>query len=326
MLRLGRPLAVQGRLSMAHVFVSYLSSDYEKVEQLCRALEKRGVETWLDRDELQPGQRWKEEIKEAIKQGAFFLACFSSAYQSQQSTYMNEELLLAIEELRLRPTDRAWFIPVLLDSCEVPDRAIGGGESLRDLQWVDLSQNWATGVERLVKVLRTDAQAASLQGTSLNGVRSAVEALNYQQQAIREYAGYPSYEFRQAQLKRVEDEKARPVEAERAELKPPPEKVARLKFRTHITYGEPADSLPKGYLHVVKLPKGQGEIAVRSEDIIIGRYLQPLGPDSCKVELKGTAFTVSNGLGITFAPNSRVAVAKAGAKGLLLVGLANVSR
>ncbi len=51
---------------------------------------------------------------------------------------MNEELTVAIEELRLRPTDRAWFIPVLLDDCEVPDRSIGAGETLRTLQWIKL--------------------------------------------------------------------------------------------------------------------------------------------------------------------------------------------
>src|SRR4051812_24116869 len=127
------------RLTMAHVFVSYVRDNYGEVERLCKQLSARGVNVWLDRKAILPGQRWKEAIRKAIKDGAFFLACFSSEYAERASSYMNEELVLAIEELRQRPTTRAWFVPVLLSKCEVPDRSIGAGESLRDLQWVDLS-------------------------------------------------------------------------------------------------------------------------------------------------------------------------------------------
>jgi hypothetical protein len=185
---------------MKHVFVSYVSSDSEKVVRLCDSLNKHGIETWLDRNSLQPGQRWKQAIKEAIQQGDFFLACFSSAYRDKQRTYMNEELTLAIEELRQHPANRVWFIPVLLDSSEVPDRPIGAGESLQDLHWVDLSKNWDAGIERIVKVIRPEGEGAS------PAFGAAIEALRYKQQAIRDYTGYPSYEFKQAQLKQVESD------------------------------------------------------------------------------------------------------------------------
>lgn len=69
---------------------------------------------------------------------------------------MNEELILAIEELRQRPTDRAWFLPVLISACEVPDRAIGAGETLQDIQQVRLYEDWAAGLERIVSVIQPD--------------------------------------------------------------------------------------------------------------------------------------------------------------------------
>lgn len=190
---------------MTHTFVSYVRADSERVRRLCHSLNERGIKTWLDREELQPGQRWKQEIKGAIKEGAFFLACFSSAYRDRQRTYMNEELTLAIEELRLRSTDRAWFIPVLLDPCEVPDRSIGGGESLRDLQWVDLSENWDTGIEKLSKFFKPESQSGPPEDVR-EAVLGTAEALKYKQQAIRDYSGYPSYEFKQTQLEKVENE------------------------------------------------------------------------------------------------------------------------
>lgn len=62
---------------------------------------------------------------------------------------MNEELTLAIDELRLRPTARAWFVPVVINEGEVPDRVVGAGESLRDLQWVNLDEDWPAGVEMI---------------------------------------------------------------------------------------------------------------------------------------------------------------------------------
>jgi hypothetical protein len=58
---------------------------------------------------------------------------------------MNEELTLAVEELRQRSLDIAWFIPVRLAECVIPDREIGGG-TLRDLQTVDMFADWDRGI------------------------------------------------------------------------------------------------------------------------------------------------------------------------------------
>ena len=75
---------------------------------------------------------------------------------------MNEELTLAIEELRQRPTNRAWFIPVLLAECAVPERSIGAGETLQDLQWVDLQRNWDDGIIKIVGAIDPEALIAPL--------------------------------------------------------------------------------------------------------------------------------------------------------------------
>jgi hypothetical protein len=69
---------------------------------------------------------------------------------------MNEELLIAIEELRLRPRDRRWFLPVTLGSCIIPDYPIGATETLQDIHHIDLSGNWLSGFEKLTRVLTLD--------------------------------------------------------------------------------------------------------------------------------------------------------------------------
>jgi len=138
---------------MSQVFISYVRENEAIIERLCRELRQQGIEIWRDREQIQPGQRWRQAIRQAIESGGFFLACFSTEYTERDSTYMNEELTLAIDQLRKRPTNRTWFIPVLLSNCQIPDRDIGGGETLRDLQWVALWENWSQGVRRILSAV-----------------------------------------------------------------------------------------------------------------------------------------------------------------------------
>jgi hypothetical protein len=42
----------------------------------------------------------------------------------------------------------------LLAQCEIPDRNIGAGYTLRDLQWVDLFSDWEKGITNIVDIIR----------------------------------------------------------------------------------------------------------------------------------------------------------------------------
>jgi TIR domain len=90
-----------------HVFVSYVREDAPLVQRLVTALRQAGIEVWIDKDGIKPGTRWQQAIWKAIQQGDCFIACFSESYTSRNRTYMNEELVLAIDELRKRTTERA---------------------------------------------------------------------------------------------------------------------------------------------------------------------------------------------------------------------------
>lgn len=154
---------------MTHAFVSYVRDDEPIVQLLCSDLREKGVELWLDREQIQPGRRWKATIRKAIIDGTYFLACFSPSYIERDRTYMNEELTLAIEQLRQRSTTRAWFIPIIFGIDSVPDRDIGGGETLRDIQWVDVGaepngEEWRIGINKLLSMLQFVPSKASLKG------------------------------------------------------------------------------------------------------------------------------------------------------------------
>lgn len=152
-LKIDRIIFVLRELIMPHVFISYVRENKKLVDNLCEDLCKNGIEVWMDRDQIQLGQRWQDAIRQAIKEGAFFIACISKESQRKDSTYMNEEIILAIEELRKRPTNKIWFIPVLLNTDEIPERSIGGGETLRDLHHVSLKDDWEKGIQSIVKVI-----------------------------------------------------------------------------------------------------------------------------------------------------------------------------
>ena len=156
---------------MKRVFISYVRENTEMVDQLYQELKSYGIQVWLDQNDIAPGLRWKREIRRAIQQGAFFIACFSQEYNERDKTYMNEELTIAIEELRQRPTDSAWFIPVKLNECEIPDLDIGGGDTLRDLQYVNLYENWDVNIRRILEIV----QPASSETINANTVEQSID-------------------------------------------------------------------------------------------------------------------------------------------------------
>lgn len=147
-----------------HIFLSYVRENASLIDRLATDLRALGVPVWLDREGIMPGQRWRDAIREAIHDGGLFVACFSREYLTRESSYMNEELTIAIEELRLRPTDHTWFIPASLDGTNIPPRSIGVGETLADLQWVDLSSDWDRGVKMIAGLAGASAGANDPRG------------------------------------------------------------------------------------------------------------------------------------------------------------------
>jgi hypothetical protein len=122
-----------------HVFISYVHEDSTEVDRLQRMLEATGIRVWRDKNDLWAGENWQVKIRQAITKDALvFLACFSSRSLSRRVTYQNEELTLAIEQIRLRSPDDPWLIPVRFDECDVPDIDIGGGRTLRKIHIADV--------------------------------------------------------------------------------------------------------------------------------------------------------------------------------------------
>jgi HEAT repeat protein len=142
--------------NVAHVFISYVRENRDVVDRLASELRDRGVTVWLDRNNIYPGTRWRYAIRKAIQSGNFFIACFSKESNERDETHMNEELTIAIDRLRKRSPEKAWFIPVVINETQIPSRFISEVEELSDIQAIILHENWDAGIDRILRVLRYD--------------------------------------------------------------------------------------------------------------------------------------------------------------------------
>ncbi len=135
-----------------HAFISYVREDRKRVDRLQGILEAAGIKVWRDTANLWPGQDWKIEIRRAITTDSLaFIACFSENSQAREKSYQNEELILAVEQMRLRAPGQAWLIPVRFAECDIPAFDLGAGRTLDSLQRVDLlDASWEHGGARLV--------------------------------------------------------------------------------------------------------------------------------------------------------------------------------
>lgn len=169
--RTARPfssLASMTAKTTGHVFISYVHENSAEVDRIERILRAAGISVWRDTTKLWPGEVWQDRIRTAITEGALvFIACVSAESVSKEKSYQREELMLAVEEYRLRNPAVPWLIPVRLSDCEMPSYSLGAGRSFDSLQRTDLfGDRWEEGSARLVAaVMRAFGRSESASGS-----------------------------------------------------------------------------------------------------------------------------------------------------------------
>jgi hypothetical protein len=83
------------RQSNLQAFISYSRADWRDVEDLARELRYAGIATWLDTENIRPGDEWEATIRSAIRSSRAFVFCISRF--SLQSRRTPAELASAIE-------------------------------------------------------------------------------------------------------------------------------------------------------------------------------------------------------------------------------------
>ncbi|MFN8434176.1 MAG: TIR domain-containing protein [Anaerolineales bacterium] len=129
------------------VFLCHARDDKLKTRELYRYLRKRGIQPWLDAEDLFGGQDWRVEIPKAIKASDAIIICLSKNSINKEG-FVQAEITFALEKALEIPQGRIFIIPVRFEDCEVPD-------NLERFHWVDLFED--DGFPKLMRSLKTRA-------------------------------------------------------------------------------------------------------------------------------------------------------------------------
>ncbi len=141
---------------MAHIFISFVEENSKVAAWIVNQLRANGLDPWFSKDEgrIVAGDQWRETLREAIRNGGFYVPLFTKEWADRTRTVANEELTVAVEEARMRGLDRRWLVPVKLDQTPIRTLDLGAGRTLSDIHYVDFPQTgWERGLRSLLKSL-----------------------------------------------------------------------------------------------------------------------------------------------------------------------------
>lgn len=145
------------------VFLCHASSDKAKVQELYSRLINDGIDAWLDKEKLIPGQNWQIEIPKAVRNSDIVIVFLSSQSVNKEG-FVQKEIKIALDTADEKPEGTIFIIPARLEDCGIPER-------ISQFHWVDLfSEN---GYRLLLKSLQIRANAL---GVSLEPNRTTQSA------------------------------------------------------------------------------------------------------------------------------------------------------
>ena len=125
-----------------HFFISYSRTDTNQKQKIIKQLRTRGINLWVDIENLVPGSpAWEREIERAIRGAAGIIVLLSP--ESNNSEWVRREISFAEQNDK-------YVFPVLIRGDEddsIPLR-------LSNHQWVDLRKNYDNGLDELADALK----------------------------------------------------------------------------------------------------------------------------------------------------------------------------
>jgi len=149
---LATSISRRGTLRPIRVFLCHSRFDKPAVRELYFRLTRSFVDPWFDEEKLIGGQDWEYEIRKAVKQSDIVLVCLSRQSVTTNG-YLHKELRYALDAAEERPEATIFIIPLLLESCDVPER-------LSKWQWIDYTRE--DGWDRVMQAIRLRAKQLRL--------------------------------------------------------------------------------------------------------------------------------------------------------------------
>lgn len=166
------------------VFLCHAHADRDAVRALYTRLTNDGVDAWLDKEKLLPGQDWKFEIENAVHEADVVVVCLSKQFNLEG--FRQREVRWALDKAMEKPEGEIFIIPARLEECNML-------KSLAKWHWVNLFEK--DGYEWLLRSLQ--ARAKTVNAILLSSRVSTIEevktrAVEFERngdysKAIREY-------------------------------------------------------------------------------------------------------------------------------------------
>jgi hypothetical protein len=131
------------------IFIAYVEEDRLAAERIYSALRRAGLDPWMDKKKLQPGQNWPRAIERAISVSDFFIACLSKQSINKRGAFQSE-LRWALDCARQTPLGDIYFLPVRLEPCEVPQPIS------QHTHHLDLFPDWKPSLQRLIDTIKAE--------------------------------------------------------------------------------------------------------------------------------------------------------------------------
>ncbi len=96
---------------VATIFISYTHADSAFVDRLDADLRTQGFDTWVDRERLVAGLRWRRELQEAVERAQVLLIVLSPEAVASQNVQIEYDYALDLGKV---------VIPVYYRQCNVP--------------------------------------------------------------------------------------------------------------------------------------------------------------------------------------------------------------
>nr|AWM11126.1 molecular chaperone Tir [Bradyrhizobium symbiodeficiens] len=156
------------------IFISHSDRDKSAVDKISQRLRGAGYATWDNRFQLKMGDNFQRKILEELEESNVLLIIVSK--NSFRSALAQQEFATIVLQQEITNGSRR-IIPIKIDEVSVPNY-------LAHLQYLDFSQDFDAGLERLVADLRTTKMA--LIGRSQTTAAPSGDSIDTQIRALHE--------------------------------------------------------------------------------------------------------------------------------------------
>jgi hypothetical protein len=155
-----------------NIFISYAREDQDIALRLYSDFMSAGLKPWIDKENLLPGQNWKQTITKAIAESSYFIALLSTNSVSKKG-YIQKELKIAFDVWSELPPSTIFIIPVRIEDCEPLY------DELLHLHWADLFPSYEKGLEKILQVLQPEKENTNHQGIQEKSREDSIKSMDF---------------------------------------------------------------------------------------------------------------------------------------------------